>query len=125
MKDVMTIDLASSLRMLHARRTELLNQVNAIDDALAVLANAGITVVNVPEPEPEAEASDDMASRVVPTRIKARRALSHEHRQALLDGRRMARHKRAVDEGRARALLAPSPAPSEAAELPRLLKRAK
>ena len=119
----MTIDLDSSLRALHAKRTELLNQVDAIDTALAALATAGISVVNVPEPQ--AEAADDVTSPVVPTRIKARRVLSDEHRQALLDGRRMARHRRAVDEGRARELLAPSPAPSEAAELPRLVKRAK
>ena len=119
----MTIDLDSSLRALHAKRTELLNQVDAIDTALAALATAGITVVNAPEAQPEA--ADDVTSPVVPTRIKARRVLSDEHRQALLDGRRMARHRRAVDEGRARELLAPSPAPSEAAELPRLVKRAK
>jgi len=48
--------------------------------------------------------------------------LSDEHRQALLDGRRMARHRRAVEEGRARELLAPSP--SQAVGLPRLVKRA-
>jgi hypothetical protein len=120
---VTTIDLDSSLRMLHAKRTELLNQVDAIDTALAALATAGITVVNAPEPQPEA--ADEGTNPVVPTRIKARRVLSDEHRQALLDGGRMARHKRAVDEGRARELLAPSPAPSEAAELPRLVKRAK
>jgi hypothetical protein len=118
----MTIDLDSSLRMLHAKRTELLNQVDAIDSALAALATAGITVVNTPEPEPEA--ADEVTSPVVATRIKARRVLSDEHRQALLDGRRMARRKRAVDEGRARELLAPSPAPLQAAGLPRLVKRA-
>ena len=119
----MTIDLDSSLRALHAKRTELLNQVDAIDTALAALATAGITVVNAREPQPEA--ADDVTSPVVPTRIKARRVLTDEHRQALLDGRRMARHRRAVDEGRARELLAPSPAPSQAAGLPRLVKRAK
>jgi hypothetical protein len=119
----MTIDLDSSLRMLHAKRRELLNQVDAIDTALAALATAGITVVNPPEPQPEA--ADEVTSPVVPTRIKARRVLSDEHRQALLDGRRIARHKRAVDEGRAREPLAPSPAPSQAAGLPRLVKRAK
>jgi hypothetical protein len=118
----MTIDLDSSLRMLHAKRTELLNQVDAIDTALAALATAGITVVNAPGPP---EAADEVTSPVVPTRIKARRVLSDEHRQALLDGRRMARRKQAVDEGRARELLAPSPAPSQAAGLPRLVKRAK
>ncbi len=117
----MTIDLDSSLRALHAKRTELLNQVDAIDTALAALATAGITVVNAPESHPET--ADDVTSPVAPTRIKARRVLSDEHRQALLDGRRMARHRRAVDEGRARELLAPLPAPSQAP--PRLVKRAK
>jgi hypothetical protein len=119
----MTIDLESSLKTLHARRTELMNQVDAIDTALAALAAAGITVVNAPEPQTEVAA--DVTSPVVPTRVKARRVLSDGHRQALLDGRRMAHHKRAVDEGRARELLVPSSASSEAAELPRLVKRAK
>src|SRR5439155_14757760 len=118
----MTIDLDSSLRTLHAKRTELLNQVDAIDTALAALATAGIVVMNPPEPP---EAADAVTSPVVPTRIKARRVLSDEHRQALIDGRRMARHRRAIDEGRARELLAPSRASLEAAGLPRLVKRAK
>ena len=115
-----TVDLDSSLRALRAKRTELLNQVDAIDTALAALATAGITAVNGPKPQPEA--AGDVTSPVVPTRIKARRVLSDEHRQALLDGRRMARHRRAVEEGRARELLAPSP--SQAVGLPRLVKRA-
>ena len=115
-----TVDRDSSLRALRAKRMELLNEVDAIDAALAA---AGITAVNAPEPQPEA--ADDVTSPLVPTRVKARRVLSDEHRQALLDGRRMARHRRAVDEGRARELLGPLPAPSEAAGLPRLVKRAK
>jgi len=119
---VTTVDLDSSLRALRAKRTELLNQVDAIDTALAALATAGITVVNAAEP---ARSGNDVTSPVVPTRVKVRRVLSDEHRQALLDGRRMARHRRAVDEGRARELLAPSPASSQAAGLPRLVKRAK
>ena len=118
-----TIDLDSSLRALRAKRTELLNQVEAIDAALAALATAGITAVNDPEPQPEA--AGDVTSPLIPTHVKARRVLSDEHRQALLDGRRMARHRRAVDEGRARELLRPLPAPSEAGGLPRLVKRAK
>ena len=118
-----TIDLERSLRTLHAKRTELLNQVHAIDTALAALATAGISIVNAAEPQ--AEAADGVPSPVAPTRIKARRVLSDEHRHALLDGRRLARHRRAVDEGRARELLAPSPAPSQAVVLPRLVKRAK
>jgi hypothetical protein len=120
---MMSIDLERSLRRLHAKRTELLNQVDAIDSALAALPTAGISVVNAPEPQ--AEAAGDATSPVIPTRIKARRVLSDEHRQALLAGGRMARHRRAVDEGRARELLAPSPAPSPAVVLPRLVKRAK
>src|SRR5947209_20558983 len=99
----MTIDLESSLKTLHAKRTELLNQDDAIDTGLAALATAGITVVNAPEPQPEA--ADDVTSPVVPTRIKARRLLGDEHRPALLAGRRTARHRRAADEGRARELL--------------------
>ena len=122
-ESVMAIDLESSLRTLRDKRAELLHQLDAIDTALAALAAAGITGVNAPEPQPEG--TDDVTGPLVPTRVKARRVLSDEHRQALLDGRRMARHRRAVDEGRARELVGPLPSPSEAAGLPRLVKRAK
>jgi hypothetical protein len=116
-----TVDLDGSLTALRAKRAELLNQLNDIDAALAALAVAGITAVNAPDTQPEA--ADDVTSPLVATRVKARRVLSDEHRQALLDGRRMARHRRAVDEGRARDLLVPLPSRSEAAALPRLVKR--
>jgi hypothetical protein len=118
-----TVDLDHSLRSLRAKRTELLNQVDDIDTALAALAAAGITSVNAPESR--AEAADDVPSPLVPTRVKARRVLNDEQRHALLDGRRMARHRRAVDEGRARELLGRLPSPSETDGLPRLVKRAK
>ena len=118
----MTIDLESSLRTLRDKRAELLSQLDAIDTALAALATAGLTVVDAPELQHKA---DVVTRSVVPTRLKPRRMLSDEHRHALLDGRRMARHTRAVDKGLARELLVPSPAPSTAAELPRLVKRAK
>ncbi len=119
---VTTVDLDSSLAALRAKRTELLNQVDAIEIALAALAAAGITAASAPEPQ--AEAAGEVTSPPLPTRVKARRVLSDEHRHALLDGRRMARHRRAVAEGRARELLDPRPSPSEAAGLPRLVKRA-
>jgi len=118
-----TVDLDSSPRALRAKRTELLNQVHDIDTALAALAAAGITAVNAPEARPEAAV--DVTSRLIPTHVKARRVLNDEHRQALLEGRRMARHRRAVEEGRARELLGPVPPPLEAAGRPRLVKRAK
>jgi hypothetical protein len=41
----MTVDLDSSLRTLYAKRTELLNHVDAINTALAALAAAGIVPV--------------------------------------------------------------------------------
>jgi hypothetical protein len=49
---VTTVDLDSSLRALRAKRTELPNQVDAIDTALAAPAAAGITAVNAPETHP-------------------------------------------------------------------------
>src|SRR5581483_3509300 len=86
-RGVTTVDLDSSLKALRAKRAELLNQVAAIDTALAALAAAGITAVSAPESQ--LEAPDVATSPVVPTRIKARRVLSDEHRHALLDGRRI------------------------------------
>jgi hypothetical protein len=100
------VDLDRTIRALHARRDELLNQLAAVDKALA--------------------AAEGAKSPVVAARVKPPRVLSEEHRQALIEGGRKARHSREASAGRAREMLDPTPglAPaSKAAGLPRLVKR--
>ena len=121
------VDLDSSAKMLHAKREELLDQLDVIDKALAALARAGITGANTRELQTEA-AAEEATSPVVPTRVKPQRVLSDEHRQALIEGGRKARHSRDAAAGRAREMPDPSPGlarASEATGLPRLVKREK
>jgi hypothetical protein len=119
------VDLDGTAKLLRAKRKALLAQLDAVDRALATLTAAEIIVANVQE-LPPAEPADEATSPVVPTRVKPRRALSDEHRHALTEGRRKARHARDVAAGHARET--PDPAPglapaSTATSLPRLVKR--
>jgi hypothetical protein len=119
---VVDIDDAASLR---AKREALLDQLDAVDKALAALTAAGIIVANAQELH-TAKLAEEATSPVVPTRVKPRRVLSDEHRHALTEGRRKARHAKDAAAGRARET--PDPAPglaptSTVTDLPRLVKR--
>jgi hypothetical protein len=128
------VDRDSSAKMLLAKREKLLDQLEAIDKALAALPSKGIIVANAREVHAKAAAAAEQTTgpvipaRGIPTRVKPRRVLSDEHRHALIEGRRKARHSREAAAGRARELPNPSlgltPA-SKATGLPRLVKREK
>jgi hypothetical protein len=121
------VDLDRTVRRLHAEREELLDQLDTVDRALAALAGAGITLANTQELNTKEEA-EEATSPVVPTRVKPPRVLSDEHRQALIEGLRKARHSKDAAAGRAREMLDPSPGlalASTATQLPRLVKRQK
>ena len=115
------IDIEGTAGLLRAKREALLDQLNAVDRALAELSAAGILVANAPQLL-AAEPTIQTTSPIVPTRVTPRRVLSDEHRHALTEGRRKARHSKDVDAGRAREMVNPAP-PSTAARLPRLIKR--
>ena len=118
------VDIDDTASLLRAKREALLEQLDAVDRALAALTAAGIIVANAQElhaAKPAEEATSPLA-----TRVKPRRVLSDEHRHALAEGRRKARHARDAAAGRARETLDPAPglAPaSTATDLPRLVKR--
>jgi hypothetical protein len=118
------VALDSSAKKLQAKRQALLDQLEAIDKALAIHASKGIAVANTGEPV----APEEATSPVVATRVKPQRVLSDEHRHAVREGRRKARHARDAAAGRAREMLDPSlvfsPA-SKATGAPRLVKRDK
>jgi hypothetical protein len=95
------INLNDAVSLLREKRKELLEELEAIDKALAALTVA-----------------------VLPTRLPARRTLSDEHKHALTEGRRKARHSKDVAVGFARELPERSPTPaSSASREPRLVKR--
>jgi hypothetical protein len=114
--NVKEVDIEGTVKLLRAKREALLDKLDAVNRALAELASAGITVTNAQEPQTEEPAT------IVPTRVMPRRVLSDEHRHALTEGRRKARHSKDVAAGRAREALDPAPA-STATEVPRLVKR--
>lgn len=118
------IDIDGAASLLRAKREALLDQLAAIDRELAALT-AEATVANAPESSTP-KSADESTSAVVPTRVAPRRLLSDEHRHALNEGRRKARHSKDAAAGRAREPLDPTPGlspASTATELPRLVKR--
>jgi hypothetical protein len=119
------VDIDDTASVLRAKREALLDQLDAVDRALAALTTAGIIDANAQESQ-TAKPAEEATSSVVPTRVKPRRVLSDEHRHALAEGRRKARHAKDAAAGRARETLDPAPglAPaSTATGLPRLVKR--
>ena len=75
------------------------------------------------------EAAGETATEVLPTRLKPPRTLSDEHRHALKEGRRKARHSKEVAAGRAREMSDPRPGAAWASgadgRRPRLVKQKK
>ncbi len=119
------VDIDDAASLLRAKREALLDQLDTVDKALAALTAAGIIVANAQELH-TAKLAEEATSPVVPTRVKPRRVLSDEHRHALTEGRRKARHAKDAAAGRARETLDPAPglAPtSTVTDLPRLVKR--
>jgi hypothetical protein len=120
------VKLNRTVRMLQAKREELLDQLDAVDKALAALNGAKIAVAEAPARNPR-KATEEAGSPVVPTRVKPQRVLSDEHKHALIEGRRKARQSKDVAAGLAREMADLSPglalASSDAGRLPRLVKR--
>ena len=121
------VDRDRTVRRLHAKREQLLDQLDTVDRALAALTGSGVTAPATQKLETK-EAAEEATSPVVPTRVKPPRVLSDEHRQALIEGRRKARHSKDVAAGRAREIRDPSlglALTSTARQPPRLVKRHK
>src|SRR6185295_7014365 len=117
--------LKDAVSLLRAKRKELIDQLEAVDKALSVLSDVAGPVTMAPEPNPP-EAPARM-NTVLPTRINPRRTLSDEHKHALKEGRRKARHSKDAAAGLARELTDPSPGLASrsraGAQPPRLVKR--
>ncbi len=111
---------------LEEQRRELLDELGAIDRAIAALNSGGTSVAEVLSAE--ADVSDThAASPVLPRRVKPRRVLSDSHKQAVTVGRRRARAAKDAAKGLAREMLEDSFVPAIGtranSQPPRLVKR--
>src|SRR5262249_45138480 len=113
-----------TVRVLQAQREELLEQLQAIDEAIAALRGALHGDVEPVKPLP---AADTPAADAVPRKIKPKRVLSDEHKHALTTGRRKAREARdaaaGLAGGRRDESFVGALAPRPVNEPPRLVKR--
>jgi hypothetical protein len=91
------------VRMLDEQRRELLDQLAAVDRAIAALGGGG-TEAAAARPVAADVPPEDSAGVVRPRQIKTRRMLSDSHKQALIAGRRRAREARDVATGLAREM---------------------
>ena len=122
------VDLKDAVSLLRAKRKELLDQLDAVDKALSVLTGAAGTVTVAPEADPP-EAPERTPDTVLPTRLNPPRTLSDEHKHALKEGRRKARHSKDAAAGLAREMTDLSPGLASrsraSGQSPRLVKRTK
>jgi hypothetical protein len=120
------VSLSDAVSLLRAKRKELSDQLDAVDEALAALGSPGIASATRSEGNPQ-EAAGATVSESLPKRLRPPRVLSDEHRHALNEGRRKARHSKEAAAGRAREMPDPRPglAPASSADgrRPRLVKR--
>jgi hypothetical protein len=114
------VDLNDAVSLLQAKRKELTDQLDAVNKALAALLGTGDD--HAVAAEQQSQEPEDAGGTVVPTKVKPARTLSDEHRHALNEGRRKARHSKDAAAGFARELPDASPTPS-AERQPRLVKR--
>ena len=120
------VNLSDAVRLLRAQRKELSDQLDAVDRALAALGEPCGVPRTGSAGNPLAAAGETV-TEVLPTRLKPPRKLSDEHRHALKEGRRKARHSIEVAAGHAREMSDPRPglalASSGDDRRPRLVKQ--
>ena len=122
------VDLKDAVSLLRAKRKELVDQLEAVDKALSVLTGVAGTVTVAHEADPP-EAPERTPDTVLPTRLNPPRTLSDEHKHALKEGRRKARHSKDAAAGLAREMTDLSPGLASrsraSGQSPRLVKRTK
>jgi hypothetical protein len=123
------VDLSRIVSMLELKRQELIEQLDAVDKAIAALRStpAGDIVAEIVEDQQAAEVSANTSPPLVPTRVKPKRVLGEAHKQALTIGRRKAREAREAAAGLAREMpddsFVPAIAAPRANQPPRLVKK--
>jgi len=109
-------ELTRIVALLQEQRRALLDELEAIDTAIAALDSAGATA----EPAP---------GSVLPTQVKSRRTQTDAHKHAIAVGKRRARHARDAAKGLVREAHAEGFVPAIGSrsdrEPPRLVRRPK
>jgi hypothetical protein len=122
------VELNDAVSLLRAKRKELIDQLDAVDKALSVLSGVAGPDTVAPGADPQ-ETSERTPNTVLPTRLNPRRTLSDDHKHALKEGRRKARHSKYAASGLAREAIDPSPGLASGSRAggqpPRLVKRTK
>ena len=93
-------DLSQIIGMLQAQRRALLEQLGAIDRAIAALDSPAASAGDAAA-APGAEGNLTTGA-VLPQRVTSRRTLSDEHKQAIAVGKRKARNAKEAAKGLAR-----------------------
>ncbi len=123
------VNLIGIVSTLRATRQELLQQLDAVEKAIAALERAPAVTAESASTEdaPPAEAMPNADRLVVPTILKPKRVLDESHKQAMIRGRRKARNAKEAAKGLAREMPDESfvPALSSRGERqpPRLVKK--
>ncbi len=122
------VDLSGIVRTLELKRQELLQELDAVDQAIAALRSAPAR--DTPGEQDGSRQPAEVpagAGELIPTRVRARRVLGEAHKQALTMGRRKARQAKDAAAGHAREMPDDSFVPALAArgtdQLPRLVKK--
>ena len=96
-------ELKHIVRTLERQRRELVDQLAAVDKAIAALNGTAATGGDASPAQPDIPTEDPRATKL-PRRIKQKRVLSDAHKQAMVAGRRKAREAHDVAKGLAREM---------------------
>ena len=115
------VNLEPTIQLLHDKRNELLEQLNAINRAIQALTSSDSTL-STQTPPVVGRTKEEIVAAPAVVVIPPKRVLTESHKEALLEGRRKAREAKLL---RLRGLESGRPAISVPADpLPRLVKRA-
>jgi hypothetical protein len=119
------VNLRSTVAILQAQRRELIEQLDAVDRAIAALTSAADATET--DEGKTAKAVNEAPGDLVARTVKPKRVLSEAHKQAIIAGRRKGRAAKEVAAGRAREMpeegFVPAIAAGTGSDAPRLVKR--
>jgi hypothetical protein len=118
-------ELKQILCMLEGQRQELVDQLAAVDKAIAALKGTAAGGDARPA-QPDIPTEDPPATKL-PRQVKQKRVLSDVHKQAMISGRRKAREAHDVAKGLAREMpdegFVPAIGVRSDRQVPRLIKK--
>jgi hypothetical protein len=118
-------ELKQIVRMLEGQRRELVDQLAAVDKAIAAL-NGTAAGGDASPAQPDIPTEDPPATKL-PRQVKQKRVLSDVHKQAMISGRRKAREAHDVAKGLAREMpdegFVPAIGVRSDRQVPRLIKK--